>query len=453
MYRELALCLALLHLALLLDKMGRGIVLREIVAFLYVMTCLVMPVVGYTWYTRTNFLAKLWVKYMPLPEPAYFSFALPAIALFCLALTLPFSAAQDNEQGEGVKKLTDRIRKILPGHKNVALILLITGSLILFVVRYLPIGFQYIAMLIFFSAFAGLLYLYYSPNFPKKKWIMRLFIGFILYNGISGGMFTIVAYMGINIASFMLLGRSTNFMKKVGIFLLAAVFFIVLQNVKVAFRKQIWTTQDYEGSKVGLFSSLFWDNLTKGSALITNTDAFFPVYTRANQGFIVGIVMTKIPRTRPFDGGAALGMNFASAFVPRFLWPDKPEAGGKFNMKYYTGYIIEGFSMNVGPLGEAYGSFGAFGGMLYMFILGLFIRWAYMRVFKIARKFPLLICWVPVLFYQVISSSETDSLTIFNSIIKSAIFVWILFKIFPNWFGVRRTTRVRVPVDRPEPVV
>ena len=51
-------------------------------------------------------------------------------------------------------------------------------------------------------------------------------------------------------------------------------------------------------------------------------------------------------------------------------------AGGQYNMKYYTGLVIEGWSTNVGPVGEAYGSFGVTGGIMYMFCLGLFIRWA-----------------------------------------------------------------------------
>jgi hypothetical protein len=45
------------------------------------------------------------------------------------------------------------------------------------------------------------------------------------------------------------------------------------------------------------------------------------------------------------------------------------------------------------------------------------------------------------MFYQVVSSSETDSLTIFNSIFKSALFVWLLYKMFPYWFGAESKTR------------
>jgi len=58
-------------------------------------------------------------------------------------------------------------------------------------------------------------------------------------------------------------------------------------------------------------------------------------------------------------------------------------------------------------------------------------------IFKIARRIPLLVCWIPVMFYQVISSGETDSLQIFNSLIKSAFFLWLLYKFVPAWFGIK----------------
>ncbi len=154
-----------------------------------------------------------------------------------------------------------------------------------------------------------------------------------------------------------------------------------------------------------------------------------------NQGFNITLVMKRIPAQQDYDNGSRLLTTAFSALVPRFLWPDKPEAGGKESMKYFTGLQIEGWSTNVSPLGEAYGSFGPIGGIFYMFMLGLFIRWAYKKVFTIAQKIPLLILWVPVLFYQVTFCMETDSLQIFNSLLKGAFFLWLLYKLTPGWFG------------------
>jgi hypothetical protein len=153
---------------------------------------------------------------------------------------------------------------------------------------------------------------------------------------------------------------------------------------------------------------------------------------------------------QPFDGGINIATNLASSLIPRIFWPDKPEAGGKYNMQYYAGITLKGWSTNVGPLGEAYGSFGVAGGIIFMFFLGLFIRYCYAKVFKLAINTPLLIFWIPVMFYQVTYAAETDCLQIFNSVIKSAFFVFLLYKYAPVLFGMAKKKFVvggRQPVE------
>lgn len=442
-YRELSYVLLVLLLIMLLDKMGKGVVLRETIAFLYAFTCLVMPAVGYKYYSSENALSMLWVKYMPVPEHVYFSYALPAITFFCLAVLLPFSNQQASDEGEGIKKLVSRIQKILTVNKTSGLIIVSVGTAISFAIPYLPGGLQYFATLFFFSSFAGFLYLHFTASLPYKKWVMIFFVLFILYNAINGGMFTIVAYMGITIFSFLLLGKQTSLFKKAIIFLIASFLIIVLQSVKRTYRAYTWRSE-YKGNKIELFANLYWNNLVKGDALI-EINAMFPIYVRANQGFNVALVMRRVPMVQPFDNGNRLMTVLASAFVPRLLWPDKPEAGGKFNMKFYTGVEIKGWSTNIGPLGEAYGSFGVEGGIIYMFFLGAFIRWAYKRVFVIGNRVPLIILWIPVLFYQTTYSAETDLLQIVNSILKSAFFIWLLYKLLPRWFGIAETYMRKKP--------
>ena len=168
---------------------------------------------------------------------------------------------------------------------------------------------------------------------------------------------------------------------------------------------------------------------------MVDLNGFFPVYMRTNQGYNISVVMRRIPAQQDFDEGNRLMTTAASALVPRLLWPDKPKAGGVESMKYFTGYNIEGWSTNVSPLGEAYGSFGPKGGIFYMFCLGIFIRWVYKKVFLNTKKHPLIVLWVPVLFYQITYCMETDSLQIFNSLLKGSFFLWIMYKLLPVWFG------------------
>jgi hypothetical protein len=256
-------------------------------------------------------------------------------------------------------------------------------------------------------------------------------------------MFTIIAYMGITLFSFFFVGKKSPMYKKLIGFTIGIFLLLVIQSVKQTYRKITWTG-NFEGNKAVLFSNLVQQRAT-ASGLFTE-DAFFPMYYRGNEGFNVAMVMHRIPALQPYDNGINLAKTFASTVVPRVLWTDKPESGGKFNMKYYAGYEIEGFSTNVIPIGEAYGSFGPLGGIIYMILLGAFVRWAYRKVFIIANKTPLIIFWIPVLFYQVVYSMESDTLQIMNSLVKSAFFIWVLTKFMPGWFGIVKKQYFKKPI-------
>jgi hypothetical protein len=252
--------------------------------------------------------------------------------------------------------------------------------------------------------------------------------------------------MGITMFSFFFLTNKAKFWKKLIGFIISICILLVIQDVKVGFRTATWR-ENYEGNKASLFAEMMIDKAGNFSDLFSQK-AFFPIYYRANQGFNISMVMRRVPEFQPYDGGSKLAVIFASSLVPRLLWPDKPEAGGRANMKYYTGVTIRGWSTNVGPLGEAYGSFGPRGAIFYMMLLAALIRWSYRALFSLTKKVPYIVFWLPVIFYQITYSSESDSLQILNSLFKSAFFVWALIKVVPGWFGIMKKGLTR-PVRKP----
>ncbi|MGN6436123.1 MAG: hypothetical protein ACTHMM_06300 [Agriterribacter sp.] len=433
-YRPLVICLFLTAVITMLDKLGKGIVLRETIALHSTLVCLVMPVIGYAFFDKNNALARLWVKSMPVPESVYFAFTLPAVAGFVLTLCWPLKSKNAaTDEGHFLFQILERAKLQLKSRPLTGLYIMMIGTLVFRINDLLPTALQFAALLLFFAGFAGLLYVYYTPLLRFKIPILLLFLFFILFNALSSGMFTVVAYMGLTMFSFFFLGRRTSLAKKLLWFFSGIFFMLVLQLVKPAYRDATWK-KNYDGNKIVLFSELFLDKVS--TIGLSSTNAFFPVYVRTNQGFNVALVMSRMPKVKSFDYGERLAVSFASAWVPRLFWPDKPEAGGKFNMEYYTGFIIRGWSTNVGPLGEAYGSFGATGGVFFMLFLGVLVRGAYKCVFIIAKRIPLIVMWIPVLFYQITYSAETDTLQIMNSLIKSAFFIWLLYNFLPAWFGV-----------------
>lgn len=434
-YSSLSIILFCLVVFMMLDKLGKGVILRETIALHSLFVCVLMPTLGYAVYNQQNALARLWVRYMPVAEATYFNFALPAMSGFVLMICWPVNSKKISDEGHILSSTIEKARLRLKRMPNVGIQIISTGLVMSFVAPFMPGGITFVAILFFWSSFAGALYLFYTPAFKFKKLILWGFALFIFVGALENGMFTLVAYMGITIFSFLFMGRRLAFWKKLSLFIVGCFLLLLLQSVKGSYRNFLWR-QGYEGNKAVLFGNLIGDKLANYSDFFSE-DAFFPFYYRTNQGFNVSLVMLRFPARAAFDNGTNLALSLASSMVPRLIWPGKPEAGGKFNMKYYTGItLFGGWSTNVGPLGEAYGSFGVNGGILYMIFLGALIRWAYKRVFVIGNRLPLIIVWIPVIFYQITYSAETDSLQIFNSLVKSAFFVWIIAKILPGWLGI-----------------
>jgi hypothetical protein len=440
-YIFLAQTLMLVTVLMVLHRLGKGIVLRELIALHGLFTCIFIPIFGYTVYNQSNALAVLWVRVMPVPLDVYFSFALPAMSAFVTTLCWPIRVNGLSDQGHTIFILLNKLKPILRERPLVGVYIVITGILAYYLSTFLPDSFYFVATLIFWSSFAGMLYIYFTEGYKLRKLLLLLFSMFIVMTAIRSGMFTIVAYMGITLFSFLFLGKNIKFINKLFVFVLAVVLLFIVQAVKNTYRQMTWR-QNYAGNQVALFGNLAAKKINTFSDLLSK-EALFPIYSRANQGYNVALVMRRIPTMQEHDNGTILLRNVAASIIPRLLWPDKPEAGGQFNMQFYAGMRIKGWSTNIGPLGEAYGSFGTTGGILYMFFLGVFIRWAYRTMFKIINSKPLLFFWIPVLFYQVTFSMETDTLQIMNSLFKGAFFIWLLFKLLPSWFGIAKNKAIR----------
>ena len=215
------------------------------------------------------------------------------------------------------------------------------------------------------------------------------------------------------------------------------VFVVVLQTIKGEYRAHAWRGEsNSSSSNTEVFFSLFIDRLSDPSRFF-DKEKMFPVVVRFNQGMIQDKVMNYVPSVRPFAEGTTISNSILASFVPRFLWPDKPIAGGHWNMEYFTGLIIEGYSMNIGPFGEAYGNFGKTGGMIFMFFYGLFFNLAIFLIIRYAKQKPTIILWFPVLFLNSIQI-ETDILMTVNSLLKNIIFVSLCY------WGADRFMRIKL---------
>lgn len=449
-YAPLVLILFFVILFVTIKKLGNAIVLRDIIALYTVFITLLMPLVGYFFYPVTNKLSRAFVKYMPIPIETYFSYCLPATALFVAAMCWPIRSDKYSDEGPSIETRVKGLSSIIDQLGDGPLYMIVLGIISFYLIPFAPKSLLFVLTLVYLTSFVGVIYVYFRPDFPRRRLVLIGFVVFVVMQALQQGMFTIVAYMGMTVFSFIFIGKKVKMVTK--LLVLASCIFglIIMQSVKNVYRDYIWRGKGGQVENKALLYSQLVSERVANSAALFSLDAMFPIYMRTNQGYNIALVMRRFPVVTPYDDGQNIFLSIASSLVPRVFWPDKPMAGGKYNMYYYTGIKISGWSTNVGPLAEAYASFGPIGGALYMFLLGLFIRWFYQLLFKRSTKVPLLFLWVPLLFYQVSYSAENDTLQIFNSLLKAGMFVLLIYAAYPGLFGkIKKQVTLRRSPARP----
>ena len=229
-----------------------------------------------------------------------------------------------------------------------------------------------------------------------------------------------------------LLVRKITFNRKMLVAISGIVFIIIIQSVKMEYREKVWTSGG--GADPVYYAQLISERILEPSSLLAPGRMFF-IAVRLNQGWLVAMTMNKVPAKYSFANGETIWMSIAAAIVPRFLWPDKPETGGKANLRRFWGFTLQGYSMNLGPFGEGYANFNTVGGMFYMFFYGLFFNFMLTSILKLAEKRSTIILWIPFLFYYSIGV-ETDLLSTMGSLLKGIIFTWLIFKVFEIAFRI-----------------
>jgi hypothetical protein len=412
-----------------LHDLGKRIVILDISVLALFLTCIMMPVVFYHVYTRENHLARLWVKYMPISSDDYFSFAIPGILAMSLGQRIRIKKLRFRKTPS---MYLENVKRSLKSNPAIGISLIGIGLVSGFLDFLAPASIKQIFYLAEHLTFVGVFYIIYSP-YQYKRFIVPGVILLMLAQVVATGMFGEMIYILACSVTLMLLGTKVTFRTKLGFALIGIFMIVVLQSIKMEYRKESWMSG--RGGDAVYFASLIANRVSDVSTLMDADNMFFTA-TRMNQGWLVAVTMKRVPARYPYGYGETIWQSVAAAFIPRFIWPEKPNAGGKANLKRYWGFIIVGYSMNIGTLGEAYANFGTLGGIAYMFLYGLFFNFFLSSILKMAEKRPTIMLWLPFLFFYSISV-ETDLYTTMGALIKSMIFTWIIFKIYEIGFHLK----------------
>jgi hypothetical protein len=402
-----------------LDNLGKKMAIFDITILLAIFTCLVMPAIFYHVYTKENRLAKIWIKYMFVPTDEYFSFAFPAVGMLILGFLVPLGRPHINK--DPAVYMAKMKEDLLTKHR-VGMILIGIGFVAGIFTKFVPEAFTQFFFFLDHLIYVGVFYVIYSPSKHKKK-IVPLVLAAMVGESIAIGMFGDLIYILAVSLILILLGKKISFWKKLSIAVCGIYFIMLIQSIKVDYRREAWRG----GGGGPLYFVQLLGTRIVDPATMYNDKANFLISVRMNQGWLVSVTMYYVPRKYSFANGETIWQSVAAAIVPRIVWPDKPEAGGKANLKRFWGYNLVGYSMNIGPMGEAYGNFGTYGGIVYMFFYGLLFNFLLSRLLSVANKIPTLILWVPFLFSGIVTV-ETDLLTTMGDLLKGFLFTWIMFK-------------------------
>jgi hypothetical protein len=319
----------------------------------------------------------------------------------------------------------DNMKQVLQTKPPVGLALIAVGLVSGFLNFLAPKNLEQVFYLLDHLTYVGVFYVIYSPG-KHKQIVVPSVIALMVAQALATGMFGELVFLVACAIVLILLGKKMTFGRKVLVGFSGMALIILLQSVKTDYRQKSW----YEGagSDPAYFAQLIGERIADPSELLEPNKLFF-MAIRINQGWLVAMTMKRVPAKYDFAYGETIWQSVAAAFLPRFIWPEKPNAGGKANLKRFWGYDLVGFSMNIGPFGEAYANFDVTGGIVYMFFYGLFFNFMLSSILKFAEKRPTIVLWLPFLFYYSITV-ETDLLTTMSSLVKGLIFMWIIFKIY-----------------------
>jgi len=400
-----------------IDSIGKSYNLMDIPILLALFQCMLMPAIVFHVFNEDAMVIAL--KYdMGVSAEVYYGYMFPAILALIIGLKLP----EILQASYGLKftRAVYESRQYLKGKGNLGILMIIIGFTAGFLQIFIPGDLQYVAYLFGKLLYIGVLYTYFSDS-KNRTWYIIGGIFAVVANSLAQAMFGELVYLLALSVILILLGRKITNTLKYSIAIVGFIFVIVLQSIKSDYRDVAWRGQGGEQGNTEAFFTLFIDRLASPEQFF-DMRLMFPTVNRFNQGMIVGKVMVHVPRVAPFADGETIFSSLAASFVPRILWPNKPVSGGHFNMERFTGFIIEGYSMNISPMGEAYGNFGVQGGIFFMFFYGLFFSGMIFLLLKVIRKRPTLILWFPVLFLNSIQI-ETDILMCVNSLLKNLIFI------------------------------
>ena len=363
----------------------------------------------------------------------YFVVALPATIALLIGLSFPFRYVNEYHD-----KYLPNIGVYLEERPSVGPFLFWVGAISILLRTFID-GLGLFVELASQLIFIGAIYIWFTPKSKNKTFYLIVVFMAPVVQAVQEGMFGTVVFWGLFMMMLLSLRYKVSFIFKVLPISVGFLLMLFIQSIKSDYRQMTYFLADGGNltisAQVGIMQGL-WKQRMETPELLFGPVMMSSVIDRANQGKLVSMAISYVPASEPFADGETIYSHLLASFIPRFLWPDKPEVGGRANMIRFTGYEPNAVtSMDIGPLGDGYVNFGAKGNIIFMFLYGFAFSLVLYKLFSIGIGGQWsMILWIP-LFYAGAVKMDSSFLACAGHIIKSGIFAVIIilgYKTFTN---------------------
>jgi len=401
----IAIAVYLFYFRLFFLNLNKTLAFREFVLLLYATNYLFAPALVY-YFQEQNFLYAL-----RIPQEEFFLLTIPAMFLLHFGLFLRSSKIFE----------INFLSLVLGSALNHKLLTrwLIVGVVITIFSGLFPGELAFVAYLLAMIKYIAA-YGLFILNRKKYKFLLLGLLGFEVLNALRVGMFGDLAmWVFLSFLLWTFVFKPSGLLKTI-LFSIGLVFFVIIQISKGDYRNKTWTGSEETG--LSTFFETSSESLSALKLEETDNQTFLLVLTRLNQGWILASTVKNMDESQDFQELALVKSYLTSAFLPRFLAPNKITSGDKEVFNKFSGhYIQDETSMGLGVLADGYIAFGTIGVYLFSLSLGLL----FFLVFKLVEKWKLIspffvLFMFPIFFYAVRPDCETQ--TLLGHMVKSTLF-------------------------------
>jgi hypothetical protein len=414
-------------------SLGKTIPLKTLMVVISSLQWIVGPFLAYHYFPDSpNY-------YMIVEEANYMPYVVFGEIAFIIGLFL-FSS-------DSIKSLYEEIKKFENNrviYKR-GVYLLILGSIMSILLPVVPASLRFFFFLISYTKYVGVFYIF-STKSPFKWWFLAFAFSFEFINSFKNAMFhDLILWMIYIYIMYAFLTKITSINKIISLVGIS-VFVILIQTIKADYREVVWENKiEDDTQKIAFATDLATQELAKDAPNWETKNKKQNIVDRINQGWIIARIMYMVPHFEPFANGETIKRGLEAAVLPRILAPDKMKTGGKEYFPRFTGIILsDKTSMNLSIIGEAYANFGPVGGIIFMFLLGLFYNLSVKYLTFKAEKIPELLLWIPLIYFYTVRA-ESDFTTSINHIVKASLTTYILLTLINKIIPYQENIQSKIP--------